>query len=112
MKMSTRAKTAALAAAVAILSAAAPPPARSADAGPIKVALLAPTSGSAAAAGHDMVAGWQLYWKEHDNKVAGRTVQTTVYDTAYIISKGRVVFDGDPNVIRSDAGVRTKYLGI
>jgi branched-chain amino acid transport system ATP-binding protein len=35
-----------------------------------------------------------------------------VADTAYIISKGRVVFDGDPNVIRSDAGVRTKYLGI
>lgn len=35
-----------------------------------------------------------------------------VADTAYIISKGRVVFDGDPNVIRTDAGVRTKYLGI
>ncbi|MDP9106507.1 MAG: ABC transporter ATP-binding protein, partial [Candidatus Eremiobacteraeota bacterium] len=33
-------------------------------------------------------------------------------DTAYIISKGRVVFDGDPNVIRTDAGVRTTYLGI
>jgi branched-chain amino acid transport system substrate-binding protein len=82
MKMSTRATTAALAAAFAILAAGAPPPARSADAGPIKVALLAPTSGSAAAAGHDMVAGWELYWKEHNNKVAGRTVQTTVYDTA------------------------------
>ncbi len=81
MKMSTRAKTAALAAAFAILSAGAAPPARSADAGPIKVALLAPTSGSAAAAGHDMVAGWELYWKEHNNKVAGRTVQSTVYDT-------------------------------
>ncbi len=35
-----------------------------------------------------------------------------VADTAYIISKGRVVFDGDPNVIRTDAGVRTEYLGI
>lgn len=35
-----------------------------------------------------------------------------VADTAYIISKGRVVFDGDPNIIRSDAGVRTTYLGI
>jgi branched-chain amino acid transport system ATP-binding protein len=33
-------------------------------------------------------------------------------DTAYIISKGRVVFDGDPNLIRTDAGVRTTYLGI
>jgi branched-chain amino acid transport system ATP-binding protein len=33
-------------------------------------------------------------------------------DTADIISKGRVVFDGDPNLIRTDAGVRTTYLGI
>ena len=36
----------------------------------------------------------------------------SVADAAYIISKGRVVFDGDPNVIRTDAEVRTKYLGI
>jgi branched-chain amino acid transport system ATP-binding protein len=35
-----------------------------------------------------------------------------VADEAYIISKGRVVFDGDPNVIRTDDAVRTKYLGI
>jgi branched-chain amino acid transport system ATP-binding protein len=33
-------------------------------------------------------------------------------DTAYIISKGRVVFDGDPNLIRTDAAVRTTHLGI
>ena len=59
MKMSTRAKTAALAAVFAILSRRCAAAVRaSADAGPIKVALLAPTSGSAAAAGHDMVAGW------------------------------------------------------
>ena len=82
MRTSTTAKTAALAAVLAILSSAGAPPARAADAGPIKVALLAPTSGSAAAAGHDMVAGWTLYWKEHNDKVAGRAVQTTVYDTA------------------------------
>ena len=36
----------------------------------------------------------------------------SVADKRYIISKGRVVFDGDPNVIRTDAEVRTKYLGI
>ena len=36
----------------------------------------------------------------------------SVADEAYIISKGRVVFDGDPNVIRTDAGVRTQFLGI
>ncbi len=36
----------------------------------------------------------------------------SVADTAYIISKGRVVFDGDPNIIRDDDEVRTKHLGI
>jgi branched-chain amino acid transport system ATP-binding protein len=36
----------------------------------------------------------------------------SVADEAYIISKGRVVFDGDPNVIRTDDEVRTKYLGV
>ncbi|GAC1659731.1 MAG: ABC transporter substrate-binding protein [Candidatus Elarobacter sp.] len=80
--MFIRAKTAAFVALLAILSAGVPSPTRSADAGPIKVALLAPTSGPAAAAGHDMVAGWELFWKERGGKVAGRTVQTTVYDTA------------------------------
>ncbi|HTD36312.1 MAG TPA: ABC transporter ATP-binding protein [Candidatus Limnocylindrales bacterium] len=35
-----------------------------------------------------------------------------VADTAYIISKGRVVFHGDPQTIRTDDEVRTKYLGI
>jgi branched-chain amino acid transport system ATP-binding protein len=35
-----------------------------------------------------------------------------VADTAYIISKGRVVFHGDPQIIRTDDEVRTKYLGI
>jgi branched-chain amino acid transport system ATP-binding protein len=36
----------------------------------------------------------------------------SVADEAYIISKGRVVFDGDPNVIRTDDEVRTKHLGV
>ncbi|MBV8354556.1 MAG: ABC transporter ATP-binding protein, partial [Candidatus Eremiobacteraeota bacterium] len=36
----------------------------------------------------------------------------SVADTAYIISKGRVVFDGDPSIIRDDDDVRTTYLGI
>ncbi|MDB5070543.1 MAG: amino acid transporter ATPase [Candidatus Eremiobacteraeota bacterium] len=35
-----------------------------------------------------------------------------VADTAYIISKGRVVFHGDPQTVRTDDEVRTKYLGI
>ncbi|HEY4441029.1 MAG TPA: penicillin-binding protein activator [Candidatus Elarobacter sp.] len=58
-----------------------PAPMGAAESGPIKVALLAPTSGSAAAAGHDMVAGWTLYMKEHGDKIGGRSVVTTVYDT-------------------------------
>jgi len=82
MRMSIRARVAAFAALIAIASLGVATPTQSAENGPIKVALLAPTSGSAAAAGHDMVAGWTLYWKQHGGKVAGRTVQTTVYDTA------------------------------
>ncbi len=35
-----------------------------------------------------------------------------VADTAYIISKGRVVFHGDPDIIRTDDEVRTNHLGI
>ncbi|HTW85834.1 MAG TPA: ABC transporter substrate-binding protein [Candidatus Sulfotelmatobacter sp.] len=57
-------------------------PAISAGGPPIKVALLAPTSGNAAAAGHDMVNGWNLYWSEHGSSVAGHAIVTTVYDTA------------------------------
>ncbi|HYZ15688.1 MAG TPA: ABC transporter ATP-binding protein [Candidatus Acidoferrum sp.] len=36
----------------------------------------------------------------------------SVADTAYIISKGRVVFHGDPQEIRQNDDVRTRYLGI
>lgn len=57
-------------------------PAFSAPGAPIKVALLAPTSGTAAAAGHDMINAWTLYWSEHGNAVAGRPVVTMTYDTA------------------------------
>jgi len=71
----------ALLVALATICIALPAPLRAAESGPIKVALLAPTSGSAAAAGHDMVAGWTLYWKERGERVAGRSIVTTVYDT-------------------------------
>jgi branched-chain amino acid transport system substrate-binding protein len=67
--------------ACAITIAALGSPGRAAPSEVLKVALLAPTSGSAAAAGHDMVAGWTLYWKEHGDHIAGRAIQTTVYDT-------------------------------
>ncbi len=82
MRISIRAKAVSLGALLAMRCAGVPSPRPSAGAGPRKVALLAPTSGFASAAGHDMVAGWELYWKEHGGKAAGRTIQTTVYDTA------------------------------
>ena len=39
-------------------------------------------------------------------------VALSVADTAYIISKGRVVFHGDPERIRTDEEVRTRHLGV
>jgi branched-chain amino acid transport system ATP-binding protein len=36
----------------------------------------------------------------------------SVADTAYIISKGRIVFAGDPGEVRDNAEIRTKYLGV
>ena len=54
--------------------------------GPIKVGLLAPTTGVSAASGNDMLNGWNLYFKLNGNTVAGREVETTHEDTV-----------GDPN---------------
>lgn len=50
--------------------------------GPIKIGLLAPTTGSVAAGGQDMVRGWELWWKRHGSRVAGREVQWFHEDTA------------------------------
>lgn len=36
----------------------------------------------------------------------------SVADTAYIISKGRIVFAGDPEEVRHNEEIRTKYLGV
>ena len=36
----------------------------------------------------------------------------SVADSASIISKGRVIFAGDPEEIRTDAQLRTQHLGI
>lgn len=48
----------------------------------LKVGLLAPTTGVAAAPGHDMINGWKLWWSQHGDAVAGTTIDTTYYDTA------------------------------
>lgn len=77
-------------ASASVLAACAPPGAPGAaqkPSGPIKVGVLAPTTGTSAASGQDMINGWNLYWKVNGSTVAGRTVQTTVEDAP-----------GDPNI--------------
>jgi branched-chain amino acid transport system substrate-binding protein len=49
---------------------------------PIKIGLLAPTTGVAAAPGHDMINGWKLWWAQHGDTVGGHAIETTYYDTA------------------------------
>jgi branched-chain amino acid transport system substrate-binding protein len=51
-------------------------------ASPIRVGFLAPTTGTAAAAGHDMINGWKLWWTQHGDTVAGHRIETIYYDTA------------------------------
>jgi len=48
----------------------------------IKIGLLAPTTGVAAAPGHDMINGWKLWWAQHGDTVGGVTIDTTYYDTS------------------------------
>ncbi|MBV8151664.1 MAG: penicillin-binding protein activator [Candidatus Eremiobacteraeota bacterium] len=79
--MRTRLWTAAFAVGIAALSLGAAQPATPAETGTLKVALLAPLTGTAAAAGHDMVNGWTLWWGDHKDTAAGLKVVTTVYDT-------------------------------
>ncbi len=56
-------------------------PARAAE-GPIKIGLLAPLTGVAAAGGREMVDGWNLWWKQAGTTVAGRAIEVTVEDDA------------------------------
>jgi branched-chain amino acid transport system substrate-binding protein len=50
--------------------------------GPIKIGLMAPLTGFMAAPANDMVNGWNLYFRLHGNKWAGREVVTFVEDDA------------------------------
>ena len=49
--------------------------------GPIKIGLLAPTSGQFAQIGKDMVAGTELYLDEIDRRVGGRPIELIVEET-------------------------------
>src|SRR5262245_11139289 len=50
--------------------------------GPIRIGLMWPTSGVLAVAGADFIKGWEMYLKEHDNKLGGFDVTTTLVDEA------------------------------
>jgi branched-chain amino acid transport system substrate-binding protein len=67
-----------------VAAACAPPGAPGASqkpSGPVKVGFLAPTTGTGAASGNDMINGWKLYWKTNGGTIAGREVQTVYEDT-------------------------------
>ena len=50
--------------------------------GVVRVGLLRPVTGTVAASGKDMEDGWNLYWRQHGNVVAGKRVQTVAEDDA------------------------------
>ncbi|WP_051357017.1 ABC transporter substrate-binding protein [Azorhizobium doebereinerae] len=53
-----------------------------AQGGPIRIGLMAPLTGVVAAGGREMVDGFNMYWEEHGNEVAGRKVEVIVEDDA------------------------------
>jgi len=53
-----------------------------AQGGPIKIGLMAPLTGVVAAGGREMVDGFNLYWEQINNTVAGRKVEIIVEDDA------------------------------
>lgn len=48
----------------------------------IHIGLLAPTTGTVAASGEDMVNGWNLFWEQQGGEIAGVPVQTSHEDSA------------------------------
>lgn len=67
--------------------------------GPIKIGVLPPTSGNAAAYGKEMMNGWDLYWEQHNNEVAGRKVQTIHVDGGASVS---TVLSGVNKLVKQD----------
>jgi len=49
---------------------------------PIRIGLMAPLSGVVAAGGREIVEGFNMFWEERDNTIAGRTVEVIVEDDA------------------------------
>ena len=84
---------------VALATSLAVPPTTHAQGGPIKIGLLAPLTGAAAALGKDMVNGNQLYLAEIGGQVAGRKIEVLVEDDegnpATALNKSRKLVDQD-----------------
>ena len=72
--------TSALAAAGTVAS----PSVTRAQPGPIKIGLMAPLTGVVAAGGREMVDGFNMFWEQVGNVVAGRKVEVVVEDDAAI----------------------------
>lgn len=72
-------KTSAAAAAVGVV---AKPYIAKAQSGPIRIGLMAPLTGVVAAGGREMVDGFNMYWEERGNQIAGRKVEVIVEDDA------------------------------
>jgi branched-chain amino acid transport system substrate-binding protein len=53
-----------------------------AQATPIRIGLMAPLTGVAAAGGREIVDGFQMYWSEQNNMAGGRKVEVLVEDDA------------------------------
>jgi branched-chain amino acid transport system substrate-binding protein len=81
------------------LAAATRPSAVGAQAGPIKIGLLAPLTGAASALGKDMVNGTELYLDEIGRQVAGRKIELIIEDTEgntqTALTKARKLVDQD-----------------
>jgi len=53
-----------------------------AQSGPIKIGFMTPLTGVAASPGREMLDGWNLFWQQYGNKIAGRPVEIFVEDDA------------------------------
>lgn len=70
-----------------------------ATSGTIKIGILAPTSGNAAAYGKEMVNGWNLYWDQHNDQVAGKKIETLHVDGGGSVS---TVLSGVTKLVQND----------
>ena len=53
-----------------------------AQAGPIKIGLMAPLTGVMASGGKELVEGFELWWELNGKEIAGRKIEITVEDDA------------------------------